>query len=149
MLWISHRGNLNGPTKDENHPTYISKALMAGFDVEVDVWHIAGSYYLGHDEPQYQIDQAFLNNKKFWCHAKNSTALSEMINNGINCFWHDKDEATLTSHGHIWCYPEKYFKNSIMVDFGLPRDLSAWRLKGICTDIPTRWKNEYEQILEK
>ena len=52
---ISHRGNLNGPTDQENNPQYIQKALDAGFAVEVDVWVENGKWYFGHDYAQYDV----------------------------------------------------------------------------------------------
>ena len=56
MKLISHRGNINGPNKEqENHPDYITSALKQGYDVEVDVWLIDGNIVLGHDEPQYDL----------------------------------------------------------------------------------------------
>ena len=142
MLLISHRGNLKGPSDLENHPDYISDAIKSGFDVEIDVWFIDKEYFLGHDVPQYKINLEFLKNDRLWCHAKNSDALYKMIENSVHCFWHDKDDATITSKGHIWCNPEKYFVNSIMVDFGKPRNLNNTGIKGICTDIPLLWKEK-------
>lgn len=36
MKIISHRGNISGPDPElENNPMYITKALDAGFDVEL------------------------------------------------------------------------------------------------------------------
>ena len=53
MIYISHRGNLNGINpKQENKPSYIFNALERSFDVEVDVWFVKGKFYLGHDEPE-------------------------------------------------------------------------------------------------
>ena len=54
--FISHRGNIDGrdPEK-ENTEEYIDTARMLGFDVEIDVWKIADSLYLGHDYPQALI----------------------------------------------------------------------------------------------
>ena len=65
MIYISHRGNVNGkiPNK-ENHPDYIKLALSNGYDVEIDVWYDNG-YWLGHDEPTYNITKDFLLNNKF------------------------------------------------------------------------------------
>jgi len=143
MIFISHRGNLDGASKMENHPEHITKAADAGFDVEIDVWVINDDYFLGHDEPHYKTDTDFLSNDKFWCHAKNADALCKMIEDSIHCFWHADDDATITSRGHIWCNPEKYFKNSIMVDFGMPRDLSSRDIRGICTDIPLLWREGF------
>jgi hypothetical protein len=47
MLFISHRGNINGadPTK-ENSPQYIEEALQKNFEVEVDVRFLNNSFYL-------------------------------------------------------------------------------------------------------
>jgi len=149
MILISHRGNLNGPSKEENHPEHIIKAVNAGFDVEIDVWVINNDYFLGHDEPRYKTNVDFLSNDRFWCHAKNADALCKMIEDSIHCFWHANDDASITSRGHIWCNPGKHFKNSIMVDFGAPRDLDPSEIKGICTDIPLLWKERYETILEE
>ncbi len=37
MIWIAHRGNLEGPNKErENEPSYLKEAIEAGYDVEVD-----------------------------------------------------------------------------------------------------------------
>ena len=45
MIFISHRGNLNGKKKKlENKPVYIKDAIKKGFNVEVDVWYTDGFY---------------------------------------------------------------------------------------------------------
>ena len=55
MIFISHRGNLDGLNPDrENSPDYIDEAIKLGFDVEVDVRTKDGQLWLGHDEPQYK-----------------------------------------------------------------------------------------------
>jgi hypothetical protein len=38
----------------ENKPI-ILKAIKLGYDVEIDIWVIDGAFYLGHDEPQYNV----------------------------------------------------------------------------------------------
>jgi len=54
--YISHRGNIDGRIPNsENSPEYISLALSKGYEVEIDVWFVDGSFYLGHDEPYYLI----------------------------------------------------------------------------------------------
>ena len=116
MRFISHRGNISGSKPErENSPEYIQQALNLGLDVEVDVWLIDNKVFLGHDEPQYQIDLGYLKNKKFWCHAKNPEALDIMLNNKIHCFWHDQDKFTLTSNGIPWCYPNNYVRAGVAV----------------------------------
>lgn len=143
---IAHRGNLNGPNPDkENHPDYLMEAVKQGYDVEVDVWYVDGKYILGHDGPQYEVQPEFLLNEKFWHHAKNIQAfyhLNRMRPNFlINCFFHDVDEATLTSGGWIWTYPGKELtEDSIAV---MPERVPDWDLSlacGICTDFPERYK---------
>ena len=116
MFLISHRGNLKGKSKYENHPKYILDALSMGFDVEIDVWYLDHTFYLGHDKPQYRIKKDFLLKKKLWCHAKNPKAIYELSKTKSHYFWHQNDDYTLTSKGYIWVYPnKKYFKNSIIV----------------------------------
>ena len=77
MKLIAHRGLMNGPDpKIENHPDQIQLALAEGFDVEVDVWyHVDTGFMLGHDEPTYSVLSSFLDDPRFWIHAKNLDAL--------------------------------------------------------------------------
>lgn len=110
MIYISHRGNLYKPQpKYENSIPYIQEALDRGYDVEVDVWYNdRDGYYLGHDYPQYKVDIEFLTNTRLWIHCKNSLALYKLTNfKGLNYFWHQNDDYTLTSQNMIWCYPGK------------------------------------------
>ena len=140
MKIISHRGNLNGKSMYENHPDYIEETLCQDFEVEIDVWWIDDSgFWLGHDKPQYLVDEHYLENQKFWCHAKNIEALSKMLdNNNIHCFFHQEDDVTLTSKGYIWTYPNKQLTDkSIAV---LPKELDkSLNCYGVCTDFVTRW----------
>ena len=120
----------------ENSPDYIEKALKLGFDVEIDVWHRNGQFYLGHDKPQYKVESSFLKNRNFWCHAKNLEALDEMLKKKIHCFWHQNDEYTLTSKGIVWAFPGKMTSSqSICV---MPENFNYTPLKenyvGVCSD---------------
>lgn len=120
MKFIAHRGNTNGPNpKCENKPVYILNALSKGYDVEIDLWYITNTWFLGHDKPQYKIGVNFILKyiDKFWCHAKNEEALFELLKiPNINCFWHQEDDYTITSKKFIWVYPgKKLVKNSICV----------------------------------
>lgn len=136
MFKIAHRGNISGPNaKYENNPDYIKEAIESGYDVEVDVWSYENELFLGHDIAEYKIDLDFLNNEKFWCHCKNIDALKKLLEENIRCFFHDKDDATLTSDGYIWTYPGKLLTNkSICVmpekdNWNLPEDVA-----GVCSD---------------
>jgi hypothetical protein len=116
---ISHRGNINGPNpKMENNPEYIISALNLGFDVEIDMWWVDGRIYLGHDEPQYEVNDKWLENRidKLWVHCKNFDLLPWIQNTSLHYFWHENDQYTLTSKNIIWAYPgSKLSHNSICV----------------------------------
>jgi len=135
MKLISHRGNLNGPSIFENNPTYIQICLSDGVECEIDVWKIRDTFYLGHDSPEHEVDFSFLAQKGLWCHAKNLGALSDMLKQNINCFWHQNDDFTLTSSGYIWTYPNKMvLDNSIIVDNDPNWKEKNYQCYGICSD---------------
>jgi hypothetical protein len=142
MFYISHRGNLNGPdTRYENSIEYINHALERGFDVEVDVHYFKGNFYLGHDEPTFQVSLDFLENKKLWCHAKSMDTMGAFYKTKCHYFWHETDAVTLTNKGYYWTYPgNKLFENSICV---LPEksDYKSFFCKGICSDYILKYKN--------
>ena len=137
MILISHRGNLNGVIVErENSIDYVEEALSQGFDVEIDVWDIFGSYFLGHDEPKYLVKKDFLKIDGLWCHAKNIQGLYSMLEDNIHCFWHQEDDVTLTSKGYMWTYPGKELTmNSIAV---LPEEEIEVEVTGICSDYVVR-----------
>jgi hypothetical protein len=142
MILISHRGNINGKDEDrENHPDYIDEAIAEGYDVEVDVWYKDEEWYLGHNEPKYRINLKYLKNDKFWCHAKNIEALNKMLKQDIHCFWHQKDDVTLTSKGYMWTYPGKLLTdNSITVLPEINNDIPK-KCLGICSDYIVNYKD--------
>ena len=136
MKLISHRGNINGPEpKKENRPDYIIAAYNHGFDVEIDVWLKDEKFFLGHDHPQYEIDDIFLSHTSLWCHAKNIDALHAMTDLGVHCFWHQSDDVTLTSKGWLWTYPgKKLSKSSICLMPGPNSNIDFSKCGGICSD---------------
>ena len=142
MKIISHRANLNGPnTSTENSISAINVVLYHGFDVEIDVWYKNNNWYLGHDKPQYLINESFLQNKKLWCHAKNLDAFSLMLKNKkINCFWHQNDDFTLTSKGYIWTYPNKDAKDNSVIVLTSQKHKIPKKCFGVCTDFPLSYK---------
>ena len=143
MIYISHRGNVDGPVKDkENNIDHIQKALNKGFEVEVDVRFNKNKFFLGHDYDQYEIDHNFLSNKKIWCHAKTNEALFALNEINAHYFWHQEDDYTITSKGYIWTYPgKKLFSKSICV---LPEVANYKEINcmGICSDFIERYKND-------
>lgn len=150
MIYIAHRGLFSGPDPTmENRPEQIEQACALGFECEVDLWVLRfeshNRFYLGHDSPQYEIDIDFLTNHPLWIHAKNIYALHTLKDSGLNCFWHDKDEYTLTSLGYIWANPgSELTDKSIMVmpeyvDASLENAFNA-ECYGICSDYIQRIK---------
>ncbi len=146
MIYISHRGNLNGVNSHlENSPNYIHEAIERGFDVEIDVWKIDEKWFLGHDVPEYEISKDFLLNESLWCHAKNLQALKGLLEIGVKCFWHQNDKFTLTSNNFIWTFPGfELTTNSICV---MPErfseestDLSS--CAGVCSDIVEHYRRK-------
>lgn len=146
---IAHRGNLNGPNEaEENKQDYILKAIAEGFDVEIDVWvkiiNNKKEIYLGHDSPQYALENnlkfLFENKDKLWCHAKNIQALEWLKANNFNTFWHQEDNYTLTSKGFIWAYPNMPTQNGIYVLPERHNTVIDKNAIGVCTDYCYKYK---------
>jgi len=108
MKLISHRGNIIGPNLNrENTPSYIDTAISAGYDVEVDINYINGKFYLGHDTPDYEISETWmeLRKNKIWFHCKNLEAASRIgLLNGLKFFCHTSDSFVLTSNNYVWVH---------------------------------------------
>lgn len=150
MLLIAHRGNLQGPTPSlENNPSYVRDAIDLGFSVEIDLRSKDNELYLGHDYAQYRVDSEFLvENKNFlWVHCKDPEAFEKALDLNLNCFWHDKDDYTMTSYGFVWCFPgkEPVGKMSIIVLPEWYEDVSSikkeGKMIGICSDYVLDIKN--------
>ena len=143
MILISHRGNINGKILErENHPDYIDEAISKGYDVEIDMWWIEGKIYLGHDIPQYEVDDEWLEQRinKLWVHCKNTELLNWIRNTTLHYFWHEEDTLTLTSKQHVWVYPGKQpIIGSIAVMPELNNDDISTCL-GICSDYIEKYK---------
>ena len=145
MLYISHRGNIDGKNETlENKPSYIDTTISNGYDVEVDVWWFDNQLWLGHDEPQYNVDFRWFRDRitKLWIHCKNVDAVIyfKECEYEFNFFWHESDTITLTSLNNIWAYPGKQpIKNSISV---MPEiyDDDVTECLGICSDVISRYK---------
>lgn len=148
MKIISHRGNITEvKTETENNPKQILKVLNLGFDVEIDVWYVNGNYFLGHDRPQYEINKPFLLSKSLWIHAKNIDALHK-LHKSTNCFYHNTDDAVLTSHNFIWVYPGKpLVKNCISLLFNntIYPFAELNKCYAICTDNIVKWDNIFNR----
>lgn len=108
MKIYSHRGNLDGTNiSKENNPDHLLNVISQGFDVEVDIWRIDDKIYLGHDNPEYIVDERYIDtispNSLF--HAKNVDALNWLMDRQHHYFWHQRDEYTMSSKGIVIVYP--------------------------------------------
>jgi hypothetical protein len=147
MIFISHRGNLDGPQPaKENSPEYIDAALSANFDVEIDVWFIDGELYLGHDSGLISLPKHYLQNQRIWFHCKNIGALDYLkTTDKVKYFWHQEDDYTLTSNRKIWTYPGKFLMPGAIAV--LPEKAYKgilWDCHAICTDFVYEFKRLYE-----
>jgi hypothetical protein len=108
MILISHRGNLFGKIEEkENSPNYIDEAIIRGFNVEIDLWVKENNLYLGHDLPQYKIDQRWLDVRKnnILVHAKNIFALEILIESKIKFFFHENERHVLIHNSNnVWSH---------------------------------------------
>lgn len=149
MIYIAHRGNLNGPNKDENKPEYIKKSISLGFDCEIDIRYINNILYLGHDTPDYKIDLQFLieNKNKLWIHCKDIDSLIYLKDFDLNCFYHNLDDYTITTKGDIWGnIGSKTNKTIINVMPEKSENKKLYISKGICSDYIMNFKEMYQQI---
>jgi hypothetical protein len=145
MFFISHRGNLQGTEQHrENTERQIVRCINLGFDVEIDLWYLNNTYWLGHDEPSYKTSRDFLfrHKEKLWCHAKNHKAFFNLLKDNLHCFWHDDDTYTLTSKSIIWAYPGSKLNNRcicVMPEKSTPKKLN--KVLGICSDHIIKYKD--------
>ena len=151
MILISHRGNTQGiESKLENKPSFIDRSLNMGYDVEVDIWLNDGKLYLGHDLPQFLIDEMWLAQRinQLWIHCKNIDSIIHFNKSTLkfNYFFHESDKVTLTSKNFIWAYPgNQPIEKSIAV---LPEihNENLSKCIGICSDYIKKYKNlKYEK----
>lgn len=109
MIFISHRGNLNGVIPHrENTPEYIDEAIKQGFDCEIDLRMKDDAPFLGHDTPDHPINAEWLIDRRgsLWIHVKEYSALIWLMKNCPQCkfFCHESDKFTLVSNGWIWSH---------------------------------------------
>lgn len=146
MKIISHRGNINGivPEK-ENRPSYIDCSIQLGYEVEVDIRYIDGLFYLGHDTPEYEINNVWIELRKnnIWFHCKNSEAAYQLsLLNNIKYFCHSIDLFVLTSTNHIWVHDLSMTTNNSIIpllDLNSLRNYQNYKhVYAICTDYPEK-----------
>lgn len=152
MKIISHRGNLRGISKYENHPSTILNALEQKFSVEIDLWQVKNFFYFGHDKPQYKVNIEEWDKKSIYFHLK--SPCSYRFKNADSFFIHS-DRWAYTRKGFIWCnFNELAGEKSILTSPELVHSKMN-RLKyfsknslafGICTDFPFEYLNIIQEF---
>jgi hypothetical protein len=138
--FISHRGNMRGPNPArENAPDYIDEAIVAGFQVEVDLRRIGSDWFLGHDFPQYQVDKKWLDERKgdLLLHLKDFNSL-KYKDKSWHFFCHSNDPFTFTSQGYRWLHdlsltPDEFTIVPLMT-LELIAAFEQRRIHAICSD---------------
>ena len=145
MILISHRGNINGVnSKKENTKSYIQEAINLGYDVEVDIRCVNDEFLFGHDSGQYHVELQWLLDRKdkLWVHCKNFESLSELIDTDIRVFYHQKEEYTIISDGHIWAHNINNINDKCIIPLLSHTNLVNWNptdVYGICSDYVGLW----------
>ena len=139
MILISHRGNVDSVNlKRENSQSYIQEAIDLGYDVEIDVRYIDNKFWLGHDDPDYEVEFDWLHKRKnnLWVHCKNFEALSELVTTNLRVFYHREDDYTIISDKHIWAHMPRFDENCIIPLIN-KSDIMNWtptQVYGVCSD---------------
>ena len=114
--FICHRGNLTQKfVPDENKPELLERRIREGYDVELDIWYHNDGYWLGHDEPQYEVSFEWLMKDAAakYIHCKNGATFEHLLNRCgneayiANLFYHTNEDYALTSRGHVLVLPGK------------------------------------------
>jgi hypothetical protein len=126
----------------ENSPYFIDAAIQKKYDVEIDLRTHNGKLFLGHDEPQYEIDIEWLKSRSdyLWIHGKDRESFDICLENNLHTFWHDTDDYTITSKNFVWAYPGKLSAGRFCI---LVMPERVWNIEeirkmtcaGFCSDI--------------
>lgn len=138
MIYIAHRGNITGPSSEENKIAYLEHAYNQGFGIEVDVQEYNGKLYFGHDEPQELFKYELVNKPNVFVHLKDrESALILGNDTNLNMFSHDSDDYVFTSKGNIWGWHKVLMEmpNAIYLNFDDPYyETKPYNLYGYCGD---------------
>ena len=153
MVLISHRGNIDGPNPElENKPMYVLEALNKKYGVEVDVWFDAGCWWLGHDKPEYKVEDSFIFlTPNLWVHCKNADALVALSVSRMNSlitpmfFWHESDTHALVSNGVLWTFPGKPLTE---ISICVKPEIASYSEKDLrgCLGICSDWIGKYKHL---
>jgi len=151
MRVISHRGNVFGPGSQCERKN-IERAYELGYDVELDVWIVNEQFYVGHDEPLYELPLEWIDSAmadRTWFHAKNIFAYNALKGLGVRTFMH-ADESWAPIGALQWHHPRlndsiTFKENDVVLDVNGHARIDIERVRktppyAICTDWADDWK---------
>ena len=145
--FVCHRGNLESKfVPDENRPDILDRRIRDGFGVELDVWCSEDQYWLGHDEPQYEVsfDWLMKDGAKKYIHCKDGPTFEHLLlqcgREGYNphLFYHTKEDYALTTRGHVIVHPGVHLLDcsiNMMPEMGAEKPWGEYyRAFAVCSD---------------
>lgn len=145
---ISHRGKIENSKYSENTLDALKECLDMGISVEIDVMKKDEKFYMGHDNPDIEIDVSEIDFDGVYIHMK-SPNIIDLKN--ADLFFIENDPYALTRKNKIWTnYNNKeYSQDSIMCSAELVgkkfdlKEIYSWANKafGVCTDFPLTVQN--------
>ena len=154
MIFISHRGNLNGVISHrENAPDYVDEALKLGFECEVDLRMKDNIPCLGHDTPDHPVTIEWLTERKggLWVHVKEYSALVWLMENCPNnkFFCHESDKFTLVSNGWVWSHDlDNRMTNKCVIPLLSKESVATYNQNGfgaVCSDFVFECLNKFSK----
>lgn len=151
MIFISHRGNINGRNPEmENSHLYIQEAMDAGFHVEIDIWVENNKLFLGHDKPETLVHLDWLIERKdrLWIHAKNAESLFYLTHHtDLMVFFHEQERYSMIQNGRnargeivrgvIWAHDLEELNDNCIIPLLSKEDIAkkpSQKILGVCSD---------------
>lgn len=136
ILLISNCGNIEGHKPYfQNKLEYVDIAIQYGYHCKVDVWFKDDKFWLGHDTPRYEVNEAYLELESIWCQAKSFETLDRLLeNSNIHTFWMEGDSYILTTRGYLIANEFSYTsEKTILVSYDdIPNEIP--KVKGILSN---------------
>ena len=119
MIYISHRGNINGPNPQmENDPRYIENTLGKGYNVEVDVFKVSNASFKSIDR---------LEGHPKWYRRK-EIPIKLKSGKELTC-WLYFNPQEVTEHTEM----HESYRQDYRLKYGLPSSYTYTKIEPTCT----------------
>lgn len=145
MIFIKHRAGIRD-LRDLNEKLH----------AEIDVRYVDGAFYIGHDEPEEELEYSELKDVLpfLWVHCKNIEAYRRLLENHeneIKFFVHNADDFAVVKGGYYWTTEPKalILPGTVLMDVMgtgyLPETMShiLSEAYAICSDYLESWRAIY------